>query len=264
MENNIALERQMKTREVNTLSEFLDLCISNYNCGHYVFRGVTNKDEHKLIPTIARAYSIDHEENISQFEEEIFSRFKLRARSELNFTPANDWEWLALAQHYGLPTRLLDWTTSPLVAAYFATKPQLSSSGKLNPCNDSGAAIYVMHTCNYVNIAEADSPLKYECHGLFYPPHVSPRISGQFGLFSIQPDPKNEFQIGFLDSAYEANELYKIEFSASVAQEIQRALFLLGVRHESIFPDLDGFSFDLKVKFNLASNHTCEIARMKS
>ncbi len=248
----------MKVIEIKTFNELIDTITSDdFTCGHYVFRGVSDKDNHKLIPTIGR---IDEDIlcglSIEEYEIEILNRFKLRANSEIARTPQNDWEWLALAQHHGLPTRLLDWTSSPLIALYFATKPNIQPNGTIGKCNPNGGAIYALHTCSYIDTSCIYSPLKFEEYGLFYPPHITKRITGQFGLFSIQPDPKKELQNGFEDDY--ARTITKFNFSSEVAKEIQRKLYLLGIRHETVFPDLDGFTYDLKVKFNVTSCHTAE------
>ena len=140
------------------------------------------------------------------------------------------------------------------MALYFATKPETDFQGLLKPICDNGCAVYAMHTCKYLNgKTSSDSPFGAEHHGIFYPSHVTKRISGQFGLFSIQPDPTKEFQEGFPNN--EGNSINKIEFNKDVATEIQKILYLLGIRHESIFPDLDGFTHDLKVKFNIMECH---------
>ena len=51
----------------------------------------------------------------------MLSEFKEKAKDLLLVTPQNDLEWLSIAQHYGIPTPFLDWSTDPLVALYFAT-----------------------------------------------------------------------------------------------------------------------------------------------
>lgn len=248
--------KTMEILQIKSFSEIMEKFLSDYNCGHFVFRGVCDKTKDKLIPSVGR---IDTDIlcgiSIEQYEIETLSRFKLRANAEVIPQPKNDWEWLALAQHHGLPTRLLDWTTSPLIALYFATKPEIDSKGTIKPCCEHGGAVYAMHTCKYLDTEHcAPFPFDYDKHGLFYPPHVTKRISGQYGIFSIQPDPTKEFQEGFPND--EGNYIYKLEFENEVSSEIQKSLYILGVRHESIFPDLDGFTHDLKVKFNIMQCHT--------
>src|SRR5882762_8533598 len=91
--------------------------IEPYLDGNYLFRGVTSV-RHTLIPSVGRQrdgynYSVN-------IEKALFDQFKREALPFLAARPQNDWEWLALAQHYGVPTRLLDWSESPSVSLFFA------------------------------------------------------------------------------------------------------------------------------------------------
>jgi len=242
--------------QIKSFEEFITtITTGDFGCGHVVFRGVSDKDNHKLIPSVGRIdTSILCGLSLKEYEIETLTRFKLRANSEIIPQPRDDWEWLALAQHHGLPTRLLDWTTSPLIALYFATKPNVKFDGKLDRCNNNGAAIYALHTCKYLDTTCLVPPYDFTEFGIFYPPHITKRITGQFGLFSIQPDPTQE--LNNIIPANEGNWIKKLEFTCEVAEEIQKKLYLLGIRHETVFPDLDGFTFDLKVKFNITTCHT--------
>lgn len=246
----------MESLTIESLENFVSIVTSgDFSCGHVVFRGVTDRLNHLLIPSVGRINeSILCGLSIKEYERETLNRFKLRANSEISPQPKDDWEWLALAQHHGLHTRLLDWTSSPLIALYFATRPEIKGDGTLIRCNKNGGALYAFHTCNYLDTSCLVSPIEFEEFGLFYPPHITRRITGQFGLFSIQNDPTKT--LNDVVPQDEGNWIKKIEFSDTVADKIQRQLYLLGIRHETVFPDLDGFAFDLKVKFNVTSCHT--------
>jgi type I restriction enzyme M protein len=109
--------------EIKSLEAFFDWIKNDSDM--VVYRGVSKKS-YDLIPSVGRLVETDPE-SIVHIEEHLFSEFKRRAPAFLDTQPTSDWEWLCLAQHHGLPTRLLDWTTNPLVALYFAVEKDFDS-----------------------------------------------------------------------------------------------------------------------------------------
>jgi type I restriction enzyme M protein len=122
-------------------------------------------------------------------EKEILRLFKERALRFLDFIPTNDWDWLALGQQYGLPTRLLDWTGNPLVACYFAVE---------EPSEDE-SVVYAYQNQSYIEVEKYPDPLRYNKIGKFIPKHISPRIITQGGLFTIHPKPYEPFEAENMD-----------------------------------------------------------------
>lgn len=93
----------------------------------------------------------------------MLEEFKKEAVEHLLITPKNDFEWLFIAQHYGLPTPLLDWTTDPLVALFFALPKNIYDNSydmddaieefRSYGYSDKGAAVFAMNPCEYNNLA---------------------------------------------------------------------------------------------------------------
>ena len=82
-----------------------------------LFRGQTN--DWPLLPSLFRLYSRKVDQ-IRAKEAEILDRLKARIPRHTPLRPDNDWDWLSFGQHYGLKTRMLDWSEDPLIALFFA------------------------------------------------------------------------------------------------------------------------------------------------
>lgn len=195
-----------------------------------LYRGVSNRDAHLLLPSVGRYLGrfLQHGLSARQFfqsERDAVRLFMIEGTAHLGRHPTVPLEWLALAQHHGVPTRLLDWSLNPLVALFFAVDE--------NP--DADGAVYSFHTANWIPVeqqAEVD-PFAVENVKVYAPAHILPRIRSQSGVFSIQPDPTTPFDV---------EGLQRISIPASLKREFRAALALYGVSRKTVFPDLDGLA----------------------
>ena len=212
------------TADIKSWSDLSNL-MEEHSDGTWTFRGVQNV-EHELIPKIGRP-EWRHDGfigGIREFDEseekQLLETFKQQARPYVLNPPEKDIEWLAIAQHHGLPTRLLDWSESILVAAYFAVE---------NGGIGGAAAIYANQPARLIN--EDNSPFAIESPGLYRPPHISPRIPVQRAVFSVSAHPTKRLRGG---------RIKKWRIPKTVCLEIKRILDGNGINRASLFPDLDG------------------------
>jgi len=199
-----------------------------------IFRGVQDSSSHKLIPSIGRLSLKERgTSGFPSYEARILSLFKEQAVAYLDRPPISNIEWLALAQHHGLPTRLLDWTYNPLVALFFAVEKQHSGS----------SAVYIYRKTKIYNKAEIIvgsqnvDPFKLKKTIVFRPSHFTDRIRTQQGLFTVHADPKIEFK--------HSNRITKVIIPNCIRDSLFATLSQYQIGYASLFPGLDGISRDI-------------------
>jgi hypothetical protein len=176
-------------------------------------------------------------------------------------------QWLFLAQHFGLPTRLLDWTESALVGLYFAIqeskppKPKPHVVWMLNPTELNQLSV----SPGRVPIGSNEFPLTWvdprpkeinigfinicgawenDAQGVslpvaIRPTNIDPRMSAQRSCFTVQGKDKNSL------AQLVPGVLKRYEVEPNDRQKMRDDLLMLGVSHSTVFPDLTGLANEL-------------------
>jgi hypothetical protein len=227
----------------------------------FVFRGL-DRTNYKLVTSLQRI-GANNPSGVADLEKYIFRTFKKYAFRDV-VSKDTTWHWLAMAQHHGLATRLLDWTWSPLVALHFATANmqyiqtdgliwmvdiravreemppvlkehmQTSSGPSFDVDTLSNIRLEPWELVNYPDQRSKDGFLLF-----FEPPSMDDRIINQYALFSILSDPQGSQEDWLLRRPHLCR---KVIIPGDKKWEIRDNLDQANITERVLFPGLDGLS----------------------
>jgi hypothetical protein len=247
-----------------TVNSWSDLCdklyVDSWNPeilryrADYAYRGLSDKN-HRLINTFARNCS-----NLVHLEYHLLKNFRKYAQIKDTDLISTDWRVMTIGQHYGLPTRLLDWTYSPFIAAHYATAnvDEYDKDGviwlvdfvrvnhllpepfsKVLQDEKSNAFTIEMIESAARSIQDFVSPSGQDLLLFFEPPSLDARIVNQYAFFSVMSNP-----IAILDEWLKQHpDLYKrIIIPAGLKWEVRDKLDQANITERILLPGLDGLA----------------------
>ena len=211
------------------------------------FRGLTSTS-YDLVPSGKRGYS-------TKQEQYFYNEFYCRAGTRHSRCPdeADLAGWLSLMQHYRLPTRLLDWSFSPLIAAYFSVAGANDA--------DEDACIWALAP-SILNESQSFEPLLYPLSANSLRPLLEPAKKGVdttdkiIAAMAVEVDPRMQMQQGAFTVHASLTPLNLLEGSdrwlrrfvvpSDAVAALRSELKLLGLRADYLFPDLEALAKELR------------------
>jgi len=265
--------------QVTTLGEFVDHVtpvdpdpVTGRHRDTGVYHGALDARA-PLLTSLDRLGGVTPPHSKMELEEHILRNFIRYSRPYLRSEPANDWELLVSAQHHGVPTRLLDWTYSPLVATFFATRPPRSNTPATHTTPEaSDRAIWRLdwqglhEAFDFPRLALLIGDLKgLACHDgdctpwhlfaldtttrpfacMLEPPSLDDRIVAQAAVFTLCSSKTQSFD-AFLESHGLGRLLTKFVIPNDQVARIRDQLDIVGIDERRLFPDLDGVAAALR------------------
>jgi hypothetical protein len=222
----------------------------------FAFRGLAAAT-HDLSNSLARLAG--RHGDIGKVELSLLRNFRKYAHAQAPVATDTIWHWLAVAQHHGLPTRMIDWTYSPFVALHFATEePSLLDTDGVVWCVNFVAAnrllpprlktileeehsqtLTVEMLQDFATLREFDSLAREPFVVFLEPPSLDTRILNQFALFSLMSNPA-----ACLDDWLRTHPDLgrRVVVPAELKWEIRDKLDQANINERTLFPGLDGLS----------------------
>ena len=228
----------------------------------FLYRGLTNAN-YSLVTSLERNCAYKQKE----LEPSILRNFAKYAETTDPGIKDSVWRQMILGQHHGLPTRLLDWSHSPLVALHFACSSEDPSDLDQNNCcvwkmdiqeinallpakycqklHDENACLFTVDMLKAIspNLETYDADMGSNGMILVEPPSIDQRIINQYSYFSVVPMGLDSIE-AFLDS--KTNNSAKYIIAKDLKWRVRDFLDQMNLNERTIYPGLDGLSTWLK------------------
>jgi hypothetical protein len=222
------------------------------------FRG--QDADYPLLPSVARLLPKRDDLDLLATEQKLLRAFKRRSLPFLEMSPETPWDWLAVAQHHGLPTRLLDWSVNALSAVWFAVERPAKTQ-------KTPGVVWVFEARD--GLTESGGDFVFSCESrddstrpfsiprscILVPRYISKRIVAQGGYFTVHTSSPTAPHFRRLDEeAAFKDRLFKLVIPAESFPLIRHQLTRMGTNAMTIYPDLGGLCQDIKWRYSQADD----------
>lgn len=263
-----------KYAEINltTWGEFKEL--ADHSWPGWIFRG-QGRSDWKITSSLERSKIDGPDERADSIEHQVIEEFKRYSKhySFVETTPTNLVEWLALIQHFGSPTRLVDFTRSPYIAAYFAFEEEYVDNEYVSIWIVDHGLFYqmaVIHlekkgirkeyfkkqikTQPYVfsdMLLQEIFDLQLDCIIPLAAYNLNSRYLLQQSIFLAPCNVEKSFldQLDFLNEAIDS-AIFKVNLPANLRNAVLRDLNKMNINRASLFPGLDGFAKTVNLRYS--------------
>lgn len=252
----------MKLTEIRSVAELIEQINDLPN--HYIYRGQANSTwclQSSLERVAGEKWNSQCAQRFEDFSLERFqSKFHLYDTE--NCQPNSKLGWLAAMQHYGVPTRLVDFSESPYVALYFALEA-------FNHAANTGFSLYMLdyrsildRSCQYIksvdrNFCDSRQSIRYRQDEVFEntvdkcsydiawitePKILNARIDRQAGSFLLSGNRGKRIEEILSSALYRDVDMRKLEIPSELAQGVYALLRKMNVTSKSLYGNLDGLA----------------------
>lgn len=231
----------MQKKTIKTFFEYLELVDKSKTSTTdlLLFRGQSEKKP--LIPSIARK---DSKVDTTDIEKKMLEELKRRTKTLIDGMQFDDWDWLVYAQHFGMKTRLLDWTSNPLTALWFACSNEFKK--------DVDSVVYILKNAEtfLLDKSKETSPFDRTKTRVLKPTLNNERIIAQAGWFTAHKYSNSaKCFVDLRTNTDIETSIIEVTVPKGIKPSILESLNVFGINSQVLFPDVIGICNQMNWEF---------------